>query len=258
MGILDTKDCIILDMDGTFYLGETILEGSLEFIRELERRGKQYLFFTNNSSKTAQAYVNKLRRMGCQVTEDQIATSGEVAAAYITQNFPEASVFLLGTSDLKEYMEQKGIRLTDTRPDIVLAAYDTSLVYHRLCDACRHIRGGSMFLATHPDFNCPSEDGFLPDCGSICACITASTGAVPKYLGKPYEETVKYLENCLNIPRDRMMLAGDRLYTEIAMGNAHGIASALVLTGETKREDLEASPHKPDVVVERLTDLLEV
>ncbi len=256
MDILNSKDCFILDMDGTFYLGEDLIEGSLEFIEELRRLGKKFVFFTNNSSKTAESYVEKLGRMGCRVNEDSVITSGEVTASFLEQHHPGASVFLLGTPDLEAYMQERGIRLTGTDPDIVLAAFDTTLTYEKLSAACSFIRKGSLFLATHPDLNCPTEDGFIPDCGSICACITASTGAVPKYLGKPHAETVSYLEKMLGVPRDKMVLAGDRLYTEIAMGQNHGITTVLVLSGETGEKDLESSSVRPDIVVPRLINLL--
>jgi len=257
MSIIEEKSCFVLDMDGTFYLGEQILPGSLEFFETLTGKGKRIVFFTNNSSKTAYDYVKKLQGMGCSVTEDDIITSGEVTASFLQEHYPDSEVFLLGTPALEEYLAGEGIRLSSSAADIVLAAFDTTLTYEKLSHACSLIRGGSTFLATHPDINCPTEEGFIPDCGAICACIGASTGVYPKYLGKPYAETVEYLLRCLNCTKEDLLLAGDRLYTEIAMGSTHGITTALVLSGETSREDVQHSSFQPDIIVERLRDLLD-
>ncbi len=255
---MKNKTCFILDMDGTFYLGEKLLEGALEAFNYLRSKGIRVVFFTNNSSKTSREYVEKLSRMGCRVTEDEVITSGEVTLGHLREHHPNKRVFLLGTPKLEAYLREEGINLVSHTPDIVLAAFDTTLVYDRLSDACRYIREGSLFLATHPDINCPVEGGFIPDCGSICACITASTGVEPKYLGKPHRETVEYLEKKLGTSREHMVLAGDRLYTEIAMGYHHGITTILVLSGETHRKDLEVSSVQPDIVLPSLRDVLEL
>jgi ribonucleotide monophosphatase NagD (HAD superfamily) len=124
--------------------------------------------------------------------------------------------------------------------------------------ACTFIRNGALFLATHPDFNCPTEDGFIPDCGSMCAIVTASTGVKPKYLGKPCPETVEMLRLLTGVSKEDMAFVGDRLYTDIAIGVKNGITGILVLTGETKPEDLETSDIHPDFVFESLGSLGEI
>lgn len=256
--ILEEKTCFILDMDGTFYIGEALLEGALEAVSMLRSTGKQVVFFTNNSSKTSRDYVEKLNRMGCRISLDGVITSGEVSAGFLRSRYPGKRIYLLGTPQLRQYLLQEGIAVVDDHPDIVLAAFDTTLRYDRLSEACRCIREGALFLATHPDLNCPVEGGFIPDCGSICACITASTGVVPRYLGKPHTETVAYLEEKLQVSREQMVLIGDRLYTEIAMGSQHDITTVLVLTGETKREDLKQSSVQPDIILDRLGDITDM
>ncbi len=254
--IMNEKQCFVLDMDGTFYLGSRILEGSLDFISELTRRGKQFIFFTNNSSKNSRAYVDKLARMGCRVTESQVVTSGDVTACYLQRHYPDSSVYLVGTAVLKADFRQRGIKLVDQNPDIVVVAFDTGLTYDDLSQACRFIREGSLFLATHPDLNCPTEDGFIPDCGAVCACITASTQVTPKYLGKPNRETVDYLLDHLQCAPEELVLIGDRLYTEIAMGVMHGIDTVLVLSGETTLSDLKESKVQPACTVGSLVDMI--
>ena len=255
--VLQDKKYFVLDMDGTIYLSERLLDGSLDFIHSLEESGCEHVFFTNNSSKSALDYINKLQALGINVNENQIITSGMVTVKYIKDTFVAPKVFLLGTPALEKEFSDSGIKLVDDNPDIVVAGFDTTVTYEKLSKACTFIRDGAVFLATHPDFNCPVESGFIPDCGAICAFITASTGKVPKSLGKPYTETLEYLLEHFSCSKDRMVFIGDRLYTDIAIGANHNVTSVLVLTGETKLEDLKESQVKPDIVVNRLYDLIE-
>ncbi|MDN5277190.1 MAG: hypothetical protein PWR01_1155 [Clostridiales bacterium] len=254
--ILKNKRYFILDMDGTFYLGDRLLDGSLDFLERVERAGKSYLFFTNNSSKNALVYQQKLAKMGCKVEQSRIVTSGMVTVEYLKNNYQNCSVFLLGTPMLYDDFKKRGVRLVEDKPDVVVVGFDTTITYDKLCRACKFIREGAPFIATHLDLNCPTEDGFIPDCGAICAFITASTGVKPKYLGKPFKETLEYLLKYLGCSKEDIVFIGDRLYTDIAIGFYHGVTSVLVLTGETKREDSGKSDVKPDLVVERLADLI--
>lgn len=249
------KKHLILDMDGTFYLGDQLLEGSLEFLEKVEAAGKQFLFFTNNSSKSRQVYLKKLAGMGCHIEENQLLTSGMVTIHYIKKTWQNPKIYLLGTPALEQDFENNGIQLTDTHPDAVVVGFDTTLTYEKLEKACTLIRSQVPFLATHPDNNCPTEFGYIPDCGAMCAFITQSTGMLPKYLGKPYEETMDYITNYLDCTRDELVFVGDRLYTDIAIGAKHGATSVLVLTGETKLEDLEKSDVQPDFIIDHLLDL---
>ena len=251
----DNKKYFILDMDGTFYLGDRLLEGSLEFLRKVEERGKSFLFFTNNSSKNQEVYVKKLAKMGCYIDKSQIVTSGMVTTYYLKNRWKNPKVFLLGTPLLEEDFQSRGIRLTEDNPDAVVVGFDTTLTYEKLSKACAFIRNGVPFIATHPDNNCPTEDGFIPDCGAMCAFITQSTGVLPKYLGKPYAETMDYILDYLKCSKEELIFVGDRLYTDIAIGSKNGATSVLVLTGETKPEDVKSSDVKPDIIVDRLIDL---
>ena len=253
-GDLRDKRVFLLDMDGTFYLGDRILPGSLQFIEILEKEGKKYLFFTNNSSKNARVYVDKLRGMGCPVGADRIITSGMVTAGFLKREYPGAGVYLMGTSLLAEEMVEAGIRLTEDNPDVAVVGFDTTLTYETLTKVCDFIRGGIPFIATHPDINCPTETGFVPDCGAICAAISLSTGVKPTVLGKPEAETVRYILARTGCGKNDLIYIGDRLYTDIALGR-HGITTALVLSGETKEEHLAESAIRPDIVADQLIDL---
>ena len=256
-GVLKNKKCFVLDMDGTFYLGDRLLSGSLDFIRHIEMAGKDFIFFTNNTSRNVRFYVEKLKKMGCVVTREKIISSGMVTLDYIKKVYGSPRVFLVGTPMLEDDFRESGINLVRQDPDIVTVGFDITLTYEKLSLACSFIRSGKPFIATHPDLNCPTENGFIPDCGAICAFITASTGIKPKYLGKPYTETLEFILKYTGCSRDELAFVGDRLYTDIAIGANHGVTSILVLTGETGYRDLENSQVKPDFIFNRLADLIE-
>jgi HAD superfamily hydrolase (TIGR01457 family) len=265
LDVLRGNKLFVLDMDGTFYLGSKLLEGSLEFLEKLDKTGRKYLFFTNNSSRNAAFYGQKLAAMGCKADEKSIVTSGDVTIAYLKENYPGSAVFLAGTGDLEESFRKAGILLIAKDagilpaaadiPDIVVIGFDTTLNYEKLEKACRFIRNGAIFIATHPDLNCPVEDGFLPDCGAMCALITASTGVSPRYLGKPYSETIDMIRHITGLKDDEIAFVGDRLYTDIAIGVKNNVTGILVLTGETSAADVEKSDIKPDFIFSSLGEL---
>ena len=250
--------CFLLDMDGTFYLGDRLIDGSLDFLSALERTGRTARFLTNNSSKSASVYAEKLRRLGVPEQYRDVISSGHAAAHYCMRHFPGQKGFLMGNPMLAEELTGMGLLLTeDADADYVLAAFDTTLDYPRMCRVCDLIREGKPYIATHPDFNCPTETGFIPDSGAIAAFVTASTGKVPTYFGKPYRETVEMISEATGISRDKMCIFGDRLYTDIALGKKHGVTAVLVLSGETTPEDVDAaSPaEKPDYVFPSLDEV---
>lgn len=254
--MLSTVRLFVLDMDGTFYLDDTIIPGSLDFIRRTEETGRQFLFFTNNSSRTPERYQERLARMGCAVGRDRIMTSGDVTIRYLHTHYPGKSVYLMGTRALRESFAAAGIPLEEEKqPDIVVAAFDTELTFRKLEQACTYIRRGALFLATHPDVNCPTAGGFIPDCGAFCAAITLSTGVQPRYLGKPSAETVEMILDQTGFRREEVAFVGDRLYTDVAVGVNNGAKGILVLSGETKAGDVPASPICPDAVFHDLKEL---
>lgn len=253
--LLQETRLFVLDMDGTFYLGDRILDGSLEFLDAVRKTGRDYLFFTNNSSKSPEIYIQKLAKMNCRITRDQIMTSGDVTIRYLNSNHPDKTVYLVGTQPLAESFRAGGIKLTRDMPDLVVVAFDTTLTYEKLERACTYIRNGALFLATHLDINCPVEGGFIPDCGAFCAAISLSTGKQPKYLGKPFGETVDMVLDKTGEKRERVAFVGDRIYTDVATGVNNGAKGLLVLTGETKPEDIPLSRVQPDGVYASLGEM---
>ena len=250
--------CFLLDMDGTFYLGDKLLEGSLTFLDKLRATGRSALFLTNNSSKSGEAYVQKLKRMGVEEPFLNVLTSGQAAGRYALAHHPGQGAFVLGNEALKGELAGMGICLQEQHPDYVLIGYDTSLDYAKMTQVCDWVRAGLPYIATHPDKNCPTETGMAPDIGAIIAFIEASTGRLPDItIGKPYEGIAKQALARVGMEASQLAMVGDRLYTDIATGKNFGMLSILVLTGETCTEDLVKSDIQPDVTVERLSDLVE-
>ena len=247
----------LLDMDGTVYLGSRLLPGSLDFLRYLGETGRDHLFLTNNSSRNSGYYAQKLTKLGWPAQPDEILTSGEATALYLGGLKPAARVYLLGTPDLETEFASYGFVLTDENPDYVVLGFDMTLTYEKLVRACDLIRAGVPFIATHPDLNCPTETGYIPDCGAMTALITASTGVKPKVIGKPNREIIDAMFRKKPVRREQVAMVGDRLYTDIVMGHNAGVASILVLSGEARREDIISAPAKPDYVFEGLGTLYE-
>lgn len=238
----------IIDMDGTFYLDGNLIDGAMDFLARAQACGKDYFFFTNNSSNNVAVCQQKLCRMGCDVPAEKIILSSQVTADYLTRCKPGKTVYLLGNERLTADFEAAGISLVTENPDIVVLGFDTTLTYQKLWDACRYIANGAEYIATHPDLNCPTADGFMPDTGSMMALIQASTGKKPLVMGKPHAFTVDYLTNRLGCQRDELCFIGDRLETDILIGQAHNIPSVLVLTGVTSMADYEKSEIRATAV----------
>lgn len=256
-GILAQIRCFALDMDGTIYLGERWIDGAVEFLHKIEETGRNYVFVTNNSSKNASVYVEKLHRMGLEVEEDKIVTSGQATIYYIQKHFPDKKVFLLGNPLLQEEFVQAGIVLEEETPDIVVTAFDTSLDYQKMCKVCDYVRAGLPYLATHPDYNCPTESGFIPDAGAIHAFIHASAFRYPdRIIGKPNADIINYLTNRVNTNREEIAMVGDRLYTDIAAGRNNGLKSILVLSGEAAMEDVRKSDIIPHMIFDSVRDMI--
>ncbi len=271
--ILDRTDLFVLDMDGTFYLGNDILDGALDFLVAVKSAGKRYIFFTNNSSTSPKLYMDKLAKMNCHITRDMIMTSGDVMIRYLKAMHPGESVYLLGTPELQESFREEGINLfvserdevaamshaeCEKIPDLVVVAFDKTLTFEKLSNACVYIMQGAKFLATHLDINCPVKGGFIPDCGAMCAAIELSTKVKPKYVGKPFKETVDMVVDATGVEASRISFVGDRIYTDVATGVNNGAMGVLVLTGETQLSEVPDSEVQPDVIFDSIKEMGEI
>ena len=246
----------VLDMDGTLYLGDEVFEGAVDFIRTLEQTGRHYIYLTNNSSRAGEDYIPRLRAMGFPCTEENVFSSGMATAMYLNAHHPGASVCLVGNAALRRELESFGIVTDSETADIVVAGFDTELTFAKLDRAVHYLRRGAPFIACNPDYVCPMPAGeVLPDCGSICALLTAASGRTPTYIGKPNRSMIDILSAKTGIPNDRICCVGDRLYTDIAVGVNAGAVTAAVLSGETTPDEILASDIKPDYVFPGVADI---
>ena len=248
----------IIDMDGTFYLDGNLIDGALDFLARVKQLGKDFFFFTNNSSNNVEVCRQKLAKMGCEVPPEKIIISSHVTADFLNRNRKGKTVYLLGNERLTADFEAAGVPLVKENPDIVVLGFDTTLTYQKLWDACRYIANGAEYIATHPDLNCPTADGFMPDTGSMMALVKASTGKEPLVMGKPHRYTVEYLTHRLGCAPDELCFIGDRLETDILIGQKHNIPSVLVLTGVTDRDAYKKSDIRATLVCDSLQAFADV
>lgn len=246
----------IIDMDGTFYLDGNIIPGSLDFLNTVKEKGKDFCFFTNNSSNNVEVCKNKLHNMGYSADDEKIVISSHVTIDYLKRNRKDKKVFILGNERMTMDFQNAGIELVNDNPDIVVLGFDTTLTYEKIQKACEYIASGCEYIATHPDFNCPTANGFMPDTGSMMALFKASTGRNPDMImGKPHKYTVDYLTNYLDCEKGELCFIGDRLETDILIGQNNDIPSVLVLTGVTDMDSYNESEINATVVAESLKAL---
>lgn len=254
--LLQRTRALLLDLDGTVYLGDSPIGDMRETLKKLRDRGIRLVFFTNNSSKTEEEYRGKLDRMGLYAEGDGIFTSATATAEYLTECHAGSRVHFLATDAVKQEFARRGILLDDEHPEICVLAYDTTLDFEKMRRFDGFLRRGAFYIATHPDDVCPTADGSMPDVGSFIALFQKSAKRLPDVIcGKPYESMARAVSRRLQIPCEQICMAGDRLHTDIRFANRNGMLSLLVLSGETTRELLSKSPDLPDVVLPSLNDL---
>ena len=245
----------LLDMDGTFYLGNRLLPGAPDFLAACRAKNIPFTFLTNNSSQSAQACLQKLAGMGVMVTEREMFTSGDATLLYLQQHGFAKELLLIGTESLAAQFAEAGFVPNAARPKAVVLGFDTGITYEKLTALCNDVRAGLPYIATHPDFNCPVPGGMIPDVGAVIAFVKAATGREPDVvIGKPNAGIAEAVAARFSAPLESICMVGDRLYTDIALGEC-GVRTALVLSGETRREDLAASPFTPDYIFEDLAEM---
>jgi len=245
----------LLDMDGTVYLGTKPIDGAADFVRFLQDSGRRHLFFTNNPSVDAAQYSAKLVRMGIAATPDDILTSGEATARYLVAETAYRRVFVLGTPSFEAELERAGLTPVEDDPDAVVLAFDNTLTYAKLEKACLLLRAGTPYIATNPDKVCPTDYGYIPDCGATAELLRAATDRWPKFIGKPNPEMIRMGMGKIGAEPETTAMVGDRLYTDMQMAYNAGIAAILVLSGETTLDTLALADRQPDHVFPSVREL---
>ena len=246
---LQEKKLFLLDMDGTIYLDETLFDGTVDFLSYVKEIGGKYLFLTNNSSRSVDAYIAKMQRLGIAAGKEDFLTSVDALIVYLQKNgYREKKLYAFGTASFRSQLSDAGFRVTDRLEedvDALVCGFDTELSFQKLEDACILLNRGVDFIAANPDWVCPTWYGFVPDCGSVCEMLFRATGRRPVLIGKPKPEMALLAMEAYGYSKEQSLLIGDRLYTDIACGVNAGIDTILVLSGESREEDIAPSPEKP-------------
>lgn len=253
------KSVFLLDMDGTIYLGNKLIDGAKEFLGKIKDSGKKYIFLTNNASKDKVEYVKKLEKLGIKASEDDVFSSADATISYFTK-IGKKRLFLVGNTSLKNQLKEAGFEIITERNkeiDAVLVSFDTELTYEKLWIACDYLQDGYDYFATHPDFVCPLDAGrIMPDAGSIIELLNACVNRRPIVIGKPESKMIESLTEKYKVEKNDLIMVGDRLYTDIAMGHRAGIKSILVLSGETSLEDYKKSDVEADYIFESVKEII--
>ena len=261
MDQLREKKLFLLDMDGTIYLDEELFDGTLDFLACVKANGGRYMFLTNNSSRGVDKYLEKMKRLGIPAVAEDFFTSTDASILKL-RKLPHHKIYAFGTTSFREQLRAAGLPVTDRLEDDIdclLVGFDTELTFQKLEDACILLERGAVWLATNPDWVCPTWYGSVPDCGSVCEMLFRATGRRPRFIGKPQPEMALLAMERYGYEKRQAVLIGDRLYTDIASGINAGIDACFVLSGEGTLEDLKTSPVQPTMVYDNirafLTDL---
>ncbi|HGR4132899.1 HAD-IIA family hydrolase [Streptococcus pneumoniae] len=256
---LQNKKLFLFDMDGTIYEEDRLFEGTLELLDYIHNIGGEYIFITNNSSKSVVDYVEKVNRLGIKAERDNFFTSAQATIVYIKENYPKSKVYCQGTKSLIKELSDAGIDVTEQVSadiDVVLVGFDTELTSDKIRNTCEILSTKDVpFIATNPDIRCPVSFGFIPDCGSICDMISKSVDREPVYIGKPEPTMVDIVRKKLNYSLFETVVIGDRLYTDIMTGINAGVTSVCVLTGEATVNDIQQGSIKPTYTFKNVKEM---
>ena len=252
---LEGIEVVFLDLDGTMYLGEGVIEGALDFLERLDQKGIRRFFLSNNSSKSVGQYLEKLRVLGIKAQEGEVLLSTHDLLSWLsTEGVNKA--YLVGTEGMRGMLEAAGISTDSTDPEYVILGYDTEVTYEKLATASVHLHRGVPMVASHPDLVCPSPDGGLPDTGAYMALFETTTGVKPVHVcGKPNRGMIMHKIEELGGAPSSCAMVGDRLYTDMEMAERAGVHGILVLSGEATRSDLDESGVSPSLVVDSVSSL---
>jgi len=243
----------LFDMDGTLYLGDKLFDFTIPLLKTIRSSGRRYLFMTNNSSKSVEDYMKKLEKLGISTTREDFITSSQATAYYLKQNYPHHRLYVCGTESLKAELRREGFAVTENLADVecIVMGFDTELTFQKLEDVSRLLltRENIPYIATNPDYVCPTEFGSVPDCGSVCDMIFNATGKRPTVIGKPSPLMPQLAMERYGYGKEETAVVGDRIYTDVKSGLNAGITGILVMSGETTAEILAESKDKPHLVL---------
>ena len=252
----------LFDLDGTLYLGEQLYPFTTELLRRIRETGGRSLYMTNNSSKSVEAYIKKLAKLGIESTREDFITSSQATAYYLKEHHDGQKLYVCGTNSLKKELQMEGFTVTENLDEVecIVMGFDTELTFKKLEDVSKLLltRPNLPYIATNPDLVCPTEYGSVPDCGSVCEMIFNATGKRPVVIGKPSPLMPTLAMSRNGFAKEETAVIGDRIYTDVKSGLNAGITGILVLSGETTVEILNASEDKPHLVLNDASEILEI
>lgn len=255
---LKDKKLFLLDMDGTIYIDDRLFPGVKEFLRSIKDRGGKYIFMTNNSARGVSGYIEKLGRLGIEAEAADFVTSADATVERLSDR-KQGKLYVMGTESLKAQLRQCGFDITeeaDEDVETVLCGFDRELTYKKLEDVCRLLSHGDRgYFATNPDWVCPAEFGYVPDCGSMCSMIERATGRSPEFIGKPQPAMALLAMERTGFSAEETLVVGDRMYTDVACGINAGVDTCFVLSGEGTEKDIETTGVKPTYVLKDIAEL---
>ena len=258
---LKKKKLFLLDMDGTIYLGDHLFDGTIDFLKQVKASGGRYLFVTNNSSRSVDAYVQRLLGMGIDfTTKEDFLTSVDATIWYLRAHGKQnAKIYASGTRTFRQQLAEAGFTITDHLEDdidLLVSGFDTELTFQKLEDSCILLGRGVDWIATNPDWVCPTSYGSVPDCGSVCQMLSRATGKEPHFIGKPEPDMALLSMEKYGCTPEETVLVGDRIYTDIACGVNAGIDTAFVLSGEGVPADIEKFGVHPTETYRDISEIL--
>ncbi|MBW7883264.1 MAG: HAD family hydrolase [Caldilineaceae bacterium] len=242
-------------MDGVLVRGRTAIPGAQEFIDRLNALGLEYLVLTNNPMYTPRDLAHRLQSSGLQVMAERIFTSALATARFINSQRPNGKAFVIGESGLTDAVHSVGYVMTETEPDYVVLGETHGYNISQITKAVRLIAGGARFVATNPDPSGPSEDGLVPACGAMAALVEKATGVAPFFVGKPNPLMMRSALNYLGAHSEETIMIGDRMDTDIVGAVSSGTDTALVLTGVTRREEVDRYPYQPTYILGSIAEM---
>ena len=252
----------LFDMDGTLYLGDQLYDFTIELLDTLKATGRKYLYMTNNSSKSVEDYINKLAKLGIPAVREDFITSSQATAYYLKEHHPGKTLYVCGTESLKRELRMEGFSITENLEDVecIVMGFDTELTFKKLEDISRMLctRHDLPYIATNPDYVCPTEFGSVPDCGSVCDMIFNATGKRPVVIGKPGPLMPELAMKRNGYSKEETAVVGDRIYTDVKSGLNAGITGILVMSGETTQEILDKSEDRPHLVLQDAREILTI
>jgi HAD superfamily hydrolase (TIGR01457 family) len=246
---------LMIDMDGTIYKGSNIIPGAKEMVEFLIKEKIPFVFLTNNSSHTIDYYHNKLTRMGFVITRDHILSSTIATARFIKERRAGKKVYVIATPEVTEEINSLGISSNDNDPDIVLLTFDRTITFDKINKAYHFIMNGAELIATHPDDLCPTEESYDVDIGQFIHMLSYLTGTAPLIIGKPSLLMIEMAAGEMGVDKDKTIMIGDRLYTDMRMAFNADIDSILVLSGEATMAEVDEMENKPTHIIESVADL---